>query len=252
MFKPSTLLILVIMICSCQTDVTIPCDDEGGESGKLCREYLYTNDVPVGFKTFEHQLDTVLVSYFFDNNSEQQKSLTEKFEDGRLYLKVAQFENSDTQVETRHYNEMDSLTDILYGANDSATMIFYEGANRTRQEFSHADSLNRYEIYRYYQDDGRLYKISTFDASDQMMFYRSFEYFSTGQNRIAYYTPEHRLIGRELVSFSQLGLITSTEFTDSTGTVIGRENYIYNAAGKLTEQSRFGNDQTSRSVFLYY
>ncbi|MDP6907987.1 MAG: hypothetical protein QF371_00705, partial [Flavobacteriales bacterium] len=196
MFKPSTLLILVLMICSCQTDVIIPCDNEEGVSGKLCREYLYANDSPIGFKTFEHQQDTVRISYFFDSHSEPQKTLTEKFENGRLYLKIAQFENSETQVETRHYNEMDSLSIILYGANDSSVVIFYEAENRIRQEINHADTLHRYDVYRYYQDDGKLYKISTYDSADELMFYRSFEYFSTGQNRVAFYTPGHRLIGK--------------------------------------------------------
>ena len=157
-----------------------------------------------------------------------------------------------SQVQSWHYNAFDSLESKVFGANDSSIQISYEGSKRSEQRFFHDGELNRYLVYRYYQDDGELYRISMYDGNDSLVRYWNFDYFSSGHKRVSYYRSNHSFIGRSVFSFSQLGLITSREFTNPEGQITSGENYIYDVAGKLIEESSFNLDQTTKTIYLYY
>lgn len=245
------LLFLLLLLSSCTSDGLVPCDGEGPE-GKLCREYRHANGSPVGYVEFEYQGDSVVVSSFFDQNSALQKTVTERFESGRTTVISEQYSDQDSKVQTWHYNGSDSLESIVHGANDSMLQIVYEEGKRKRESYLNAGELNRYLEYRYFQDDGNLYRIYLYNAQDVLLSYRSFEYFNTGHHRVSYFSGDHTLLGRRVYRFSQAGLISSIEFTDSSGTVTEREDYIYDGNLNLIERTETKRGQKYKSVFLYY
>lgn len=245
------LLFLLLLLSSCSSDGLVPCDGEGPE-GKLCREYRHANGSPVGYVEFKYQGDSMIVSRSFNQNSALQKTETERFESGRTTVISEQYPDQNSKVQTWHYNGSDSLESIVYGANDSMLQIVYEAGKRKRESYLNAGELNRYLEYRYFQDDGKLYRIYLYDSKDVLLSYRSFEYFNTGHHRVSYFSGDHTLLGRRVYRFSQSGLISSVEFTDSSGTVTEREDYIYDAHLNLSEMTGTRPGQTYKSVFLYY
>lgn len=249
--KNAILLVFVLGLSACSTDQLVPCDGDG-PSGELCREYRYFNGTPEGYVEFEHAGDSLLVSRIYDDQHRLQKTVKQWFEDGRTSVIAEQYPDADTKVQTWNYNAMDSLEAIVYGAIDSSLMITYENGKRKKESYMKGDSVQRYFTYRYFQDDGNLYRIYHYNSDDSLLTYRSFEYFSTGQTRVSFYTSANRLIGRRVFRFSQNGLISSTEFTDSTATVTEHTDYIYDASLHLTEKSGTRPDGTYKSVFLYY
>lgn len=231
----------------------VPCNADQ-PTGKLCREYRYYNDVPQGFVEFEYLGDSVEISKIFDVHSELEKTVREQFSEGRTTVITEQFPDAPSRVQSWNYNEMDSLSLIVYGANDSSLQVTYTEGKRDRETVLIDDVIVRYRVYRYYQDDGKLYRITEFDGNDSLTFYSNYNYYNSNGNaftRVSRYTSENELVGRRLFTFSQLGLINSMEFRLSDGTVAERKDYIYDGAGKLIEElgERFGNN--SKSVYLY-
>jgi hypothetical protein len=248
--KKLAFLFTLVVFAACSTDELAPCIDDGPE-GELCREYRYFNESPEGYVEFKLYGDSVATSDFYNQNSKLVKTITERFENGQIRVIAEQFPNEASRIQTFHYNEVDSLSRVVYGANDSVLEITYENGKRLQEAYFHGGELTRYFQYRYFLDDGNLYRIYAYDKDSVQVSYRSFEYFSTGQNRISSFTADHKLIGREVYS-SQNGLLTFVQFTDSTGTVTERADYIYDAAFNLTEKTEIKAEQTYKSIFLYY
>ncbi len=248
--KNLLILFVGIAFSACSTDGFVPCEKEG-TAGKLCREYRYLNDSPQGYVAFEHRGDSLQISDYYNQNLRLIKTIRQQFENGQTIVISEQYPNEDSRIQTWHYNEIDSLEQIVFGANDSVVQIDYLQGKRNREAYLIGTELDRYFEYRYYQDDGKLYRINAYNAMDSLLSYRQFDYFSTGQNRVSFYTSEHKLTGRRVYN-SQNGLITSIQFTDTTGTVTERADYIYDAAFNLTEKTERKGDQTYKSVFLYY
>jgi hypothetical protein len=245
--------LLLFFLVSCAPDELIPCSEDG-PSGELCREYRYYNDDPQGYVEFEYLGDSV-VSSLYDQHSILQKTIIERFEDGRIISVTSQYPDQGSVVGTYHYNEMDSLFLIVYGANDSSLQISYVDGKRFRETRLIEEVMVGYIEYRYFQDDGKLYRKSLFDANDSLINYRNFDYFNTNgieRYRATEYSAEHELIGRRLFTFSQNGLISSMEYKLADGTVAETMGYLYDSAGKLTEQSGTSYSNTSKSVYLYH
>lgn len=249
--KNLLLWLMAIVLSSCTTDVLLPCSEDG-VAGELCREYRYFNDSPVGYVTFAQQGDSLMTSNSYNQASNLEKTVTEQFDDGRISIISEKFPDKESRVQTWHYNEMDSLWLIVYGANDSSLEISYENGKRLREVYSHQGVMKRYNEYRYFTDDGQLYRIYNFGGDGALLRYRSFEYFhSTGQTRVSYYSAENDLVGKRVYN-SQNGLITSIVFSDNSGTVTERSDYIYDASLHLVEKTEMKGIDTYKSVFIYH
>ncbi|MFT6211728.1 MAG: antitoxin component YwqK of YwqJK toxin-antitoxin module [Bacteroidia bacterium] len=248
--KKLAFLFSLVVFAACSMDELTPCIDDGPE-GELCREYRYFNESPEGYVEFKSSGDSVAISDFYNPNSKLVKTITERFENGQIRVVSEQFPNEASRVRTLHYNEIDSLWRVVYGANDSVLEITYENGKRLQDAYFHNGELKRYFLYRYFLDDGKLYRIYAYGADRVQLSYRNFDYFSTGQTRISSFTVDHKLIGREVYN-SQNDLLTFVQFTDSTGTVTERADYIYDAAFNLTEKTEIKAEQTYKSIFLYY
>ena len=247
------LILLLVLLSACSEDALVPCSSEAF-NGKLCRKYQYYNDQPQGFTEYEYQGDSVVTGNVYSTDSELQKSIITRYRNGQLSIITEQFPNSNSRVETWHYNEMDSLSFIVYGANDSSLIVKYDDGKRFQQIRIAGNDTLGYSEYRYYQDDGMLYRITEFDKNDSLLSYRNFDYFDGNDGtfyRATYYTSEHELIGRRRFSFSQNGLISSMEYRLADGTLAESKEYIYNSAERLTEESGQRYDNTSKSVYLY-
>lgn len=249
--KYAYLFFIAFVLSSCETDNLIPCNGDG-PSGKVCREYRYFNGSPSGYAEFTYEGDSILISEIYDQQHRLQKTLKQWSVNGKTTVIAEQYPDEDTKVQTWHYNDVDSLTAIVFGANDSSIQITYENGKRKTESYQYGDSLNRYFSYRYFQDDGNLYRIYRYNSQDSLLSYRSFEYFSTGQNRVSYYTAANELVGRKVYRFSQNGLISSIEFTDDEGVVTERSEYLYDASFNLIEKTETVPNGTYKSVFLYY
>ncbi|MCF8465207.1 MAG: hypothetical protein K9G41_10220 [Flavobacteriales bacterium] len=240
----------IIVFAACSTDGLVPCEKEGTQ-GELCREYRYLNDSPKGYVAFEQQGDSLQISDYYSESLKLIKTIRQQFEHGRIIVISEQYPNEDSRIQTWHYNETDSLERIVFGPNDSAVHIDYAQEKRHLESYFRGAELDRYFEYRYYQDDGKLYRIYAYNAMDSLLSYRQFDYFSTGQNRVSFYTSEHKLMGRRVYN-SQNGVINSVQFTDTTGTVTERTDYLYDATLNLTEKVERKGDQNFKSVFIYY
>lgn len=241
-----TLLTLV----ACSTDDLIPCS-KNGQQGKLCKEYRYLNGAPSGFVDHEHDGDSVLTSRFYDDELRLQKTIINRFENGRTSIISEQWPGRASNVRTYHYNEMDSLAGVHYGANDSVMEFDYHLGKRQRVSVFHKGVLNRYDEYRYFLDDGKLYRVYSYNNADSLLSYLSFEYFSSGHLRQSHYSADHHLIDRRIFSFAPDGLITSVELTDSLGQVAERTEYLYSGQNVI-ELNRTTSKNRFKSVFLYY
>jgi len=207
-----------VLFVGCTSDVLVPCENSNGLSGSLCREYVFEDEQGQGFIEWTYSSDTITVATFFDASSIEQKSVERRYENRMLHVIVESYLNGETNVRSLHYNDMDSLSAIVYGANDSSLQVTYENGKRLHEMHVTDGQMIGYSVYRYYQDDGRLYRISTYNSTDSLLSYRQFDYFDTGQQRTSFFTSNHQLQGRRVFRFSQLGLITSTVFTNNEGT----------------------------------
>lgn len=244
------LLLLIVLATSCTIDVPAPCGDEGN-LGSICREYRYVNGSPKGYITFARKGDSLAVSDFYNEHSRLVKTVTERFENGQTKVIVEQFPKEPSRVQTWHYNAIDSLWKVVFGANDSVLEVVYEDGKRLREAYFHAGELNRFFDYRYYQDDEKLYRVYVYGKDSVLQSYRHYEYYSTGQNRISYFTASNILIGRRVYR-SENGLLNSIQFTDSTGIITQRADYVYDSSFNLIERTERQGNQTYKSVFLYY
>ena len=245
--------LLLFFLVGCTPDELIPCREDG-PSGKLCREYRYYNDEPQGYVELDYVGDSV-VSSLYDRNSILQKTVIERFDGDRVISITSQYPDQESVVGTYHYNEMDSLFLIVYGANDSTLQISYVDGKRFRETRLIEEVIMYYTEYRYFQDDGKLYRKSLYSANDSLINYRNFDYFNTNgieRYRTTEYSSEHELIGRRLFTFSQNGLISSMEYRLADGTVAASMNYIYAGAGTLIEETGQSYGNTSKSLYLYH
>lgn len=251
--KINTLWLLLLTLFGCTPDVFIPCNGDG-PTGSICREYRLYNDAAQGYVEFKYAGDSV-VSAIYNQNSVLEKTVIERYDNDRIISVTNQYPSTESVVGTYHYNEMDSLFLIVYGANDSSLQISYVDGKRFRESRVIDSDTVSYKEYRYFQNGGELYRISDYDSEDELIRYRNFDYFNTDgveRYRASLYTPTHQLVGRRLFTFSQLGLISSMEFKLADGTVVESKNYIYDSAGKLMEEFGQAYGNTSKSVFLYF
>lgn len=223
--------------------------------GRICREYRYYNDEPQGYVDYSYEGDSVVMRSIYDQNHSLEKTVIHRFEGSLLSVITEQFPSRASNVTSFHYNEFDSLQLVVYGANDSSMVISYENGKRLRETTLVNELPTHHTDYRYFQDDGLLYRITERNGSDTILSYRNFDYFSSNQTdfyREKRYTAAHQLIGIKRFSFSQNGLISSMEFRLTNGTVVQSKEYIYDSAGNLTEEIGFDYGNTSKSVYLYH
>lgn len=243
------LLYLLVALYGCSTDVLTPCQGTGN-SGTLCREYRYLNERAAGYIAYTYEDDTATIAHFYNADNRLIKTVSTQLKDGQTRIQTEQYPQQNSRVQTWHYNQQDSLWKIVHGATDSTVEITYQNGKRWREAYYHAEHLHRYFEYRYFVDDGKLYRIYAYGADSTLLSYRSFDYFSTGQNRVSYYTAQHQLIGRR-VYHAPGGQLQSITFTDSAGTPTEQSVFIYNNSAQLLEKTVQKNGNQTKSVFFY-
>ena len=251
-FLISTLgLIFMMVFSSCGVDEIIPCSADAMHSGKLCREYRYSNGNPVGYVEYSYSGDTIIDRTFFDNDGNLVKSITERYSNGLLQAKVERLENGTTTVGSYHYLSNDSLECIVFGAVDSSHCLSYLKNKRVRLEHFHGESRVRYQEYRYYEDDGRLFRISYFNQDDSPIQYSTYSYYFGGIVRIDYANSSFEPLGYEVLNFSEEKYLETSQFTDTTGQITNRLDQVYDASNRLSESIEESTFRTSRILFLY-
>lgn len=250
------ILIFLLILSSfwgCSTDEVIPCGEDG-IPGELCRVYRFYDDDAVGYTEFDYQEDTTVIQDFYSPNSRLQKSVVQRFTNGRIVALTEQFPEAESRVQTFHYNDFDSLFLVVYGANDSSLVISYENGRRKTEDLMMDSEVIRRKEYRYFQDGQDLYRVSFYLGIDSLIRYQNYDYFSSNgisQNRVSVYNPDFSLVGRRLYTFTQNGLIKSMEFRLGNGTIAESANYIYSGSGKLEEVSTELNGIPSKSIYVY-
>jgi hypothetical protein len=251
-FSNSTLvLIFIVVFSSCGVDEIIPCSADAMHSGKLCREYRYSNGSPVGYVEYSYSGDTILDRTFFDNNGNLVKSITERYSNGLLQAKVERLENGTTTVGSYHYLSNDSLECIVFGAADSSQCLSYINGKRVNVEYFHGEFRVRYQEYRYYEDDGRLFRISYFNQDDSLVHYRTYDYYFGGIVRIDYANPNHAHLGFEVLNYLDEQYLETSQFTDTTGRITHRLEHVYDENKRLSESMEESTFGTSRILYLY-
>jgi hypothetical protein len=244
-------LIFVLVFSSCGVDEIIPCSADAMHSGKLCREYRYSNGTPVGFVDYSYSGDTIIDRTFFDNDGNLVKSITERYSNGLLQAKVERFETGITIVGSYHYLSNDSLECIVFGPADSSQCLSYVNGKRVKVEYFHGESRKRYQEYRYYEDDERLFRISYFNQDDSLVQYHSYSYYFGGIVRIDYASSSHTPLGYTVLNFSDEQFLETSQFTDTTGQITHRLEQVYNASNRLSESIEESTFGTSRILFMY-
>jgi|GEM_PF-995688 len=244
-------LIFVLVFSSCGVDEIIPCSADAMHSGKLCREYRYSNGNPVGYVEYSYSGDTIIDQTFFDNDGNLVKSITERYSNGLLQAKVERLENGTTTVGSYHYLSNDSLECIVFGAADSAQCLSYVNGKRVKVEYFHGESRKRYQEYRYYEDDERLFRITYFNQNDSLIHYRTYDYYFGGIVRIDYANPNHVPLGNAVLKFSEEQYLESSQFTDMTGAMTHQLQNVYDTNKRLSESMEKSTLGTSRILYLY-
>lgn len=246
------LIIALFGLSSCSTDSLIPCEEFGGVQGALCREYRSANGASVGYIEFESKGDSADVRSFYNKDLALQQTITERFKDGRTSAIVTQYPDRPSLVQSWHYNDIDSLSTIVFGANDSVFEISYADGRRKRENYLQGAVLSRYSVFLYFQDGGELFRVSDYNGQDSLLRYRTFEAFSNGKYRANFFTGSNQNLGHRVFTFSPQGLITSSETTDKNGNVSETTTYIYDSGSNLVERTEVMADRRLKSVFLYY
>jgi len=251
--KKITLLFPVLLcLSSCSQDVEVPCDKFGGIQDNLCREYRYVNGKSIGFLEFEYKGDSALVASFYNTNAALLQTTTTRLKDGRTNVIVTDYPDRKSLVESWHYNEMDSLNRIVFGANDSVVEMTYEDGNRILEAHFTDSILKRYTVYHFYLNENVLFRVSDFNGQDSLLRYKTIENFSNGIRRVDYFDGNDLSSGHWRFRLSPTGLVISGEFRDENGDVAKTETYSYNSSSNPVEHIETKADQTSKSVFLYY
>lgn len=241
----------LVLLWSCSTDVPAPCADGSGSIDHPCREYLSVNETPQGFLEFFFSGDSLVETDHYNARSEWVATRTEQIRNGRTEVVTQRQANGPTIVSTYHYNEHDSLAAIFHGSVDSTVRYEYGPFGKTLEQIFHQETLVRQRSFRYYEDNGELYRIYELNPSDSVLRYRHFEYFSTGQTRISEFTGANELIGRHVRNFSASGQLLWSTFTDSTGTERQRTDITYDDLGRAMEKSVRSIWQTRSSRYAY-
>ncbi len=241
----------ILILTSCGVDEIIPCSRDTMHSGKLCREYRYSNGNPVGYVEYSYSGDSTVNRTFFDSNDNLVKSSTERYSNGLLQAKVERLENGTTTVGSYHYLSNDSLECIVFGAADSSHCFSYLNYKRVRLEHFHGASLVRYQEYRYYEDDGRLFRISYFNQDDSLIQYSTYSYYFGGIVRIDYANPNYVPLGNAVLKFSEEQYLESSQFTDTTGQITNRLECFYDSNNRLSESKEESTLGSSRILYLY-
>lgn len=240
-------------IYGCEQDLLVPCQSDVTH-GKLCREYRFYNEEPQGFVVFEYGDDSLVVSRIFNTHSELTKTIRQQFRDGKTRVISEQFPDSPSKVQSWHYNDLDSLSLVVFGSNDSSIEITYSDGKRLRESIIIGETVDRFITYRYLESNGKLNRISEFNATDSLTFYSDYNYFDSNEGsflRVSRFTSQNVLVGRRLFTFSQQGLISSMDYRLADGTLAEEKKYIYDGTGRLIEKTHRLIENTSKSVYLY-
>lgn len=247
-------IIFSTVLFGCSTDEVVPCSGEG-LNGQLCRAYRFYNEDGIGFTEYNYQGDTLVISEIYDTDSRLQKTVVQRLANNQTVAITEQFPAAESRVKTFHYNEIDSLFLVVYGANDSSLVINYENGKRKIEDMVIDSEVMARKEYRYFQDDGELYRISFYLGTDSLLSYQNYDYFtSNGMNqyRVSVYNPDFSLVGRRLFSFTQDGLIKTMEFRLADNQISATDNYIYDGSGMLQELQSQRNGATSKTVYVYH
>lgn len=239
-------------IQSCGADELLPCDEDAALLGLLCREYRYENETPVGFVDFVYNKDSIVEQYLYDAQTILRKTVIERYEGGQLQTVAERYQNGLNIVSSYHYLSNDSLECIIFGAADSSTCFTYVNGKRFKEEAYHGPDMVRYSEYRYYPQDGRLFRISRFDGNDSLLSYLDYDYFFGGIIRVDHYLGDHTFIGYEVTDMDVAGNVLSVQYADSSGAARWRLDNTYDADGRLTETNEIFPFGSHRSVFIYH
>lgn len=222
-------------------------------SGKLCREYRFTNDSPIGYLEYAYRGDSAIDISTYDAQANLQKTSTERYEGGQLRTVVERFGSNNRLVRSYNYLNSGLLECIVFGAVDSVECYTYDPEGRMTLVQSLADSVKlRATEYRYFVDEDRLYRIYFYDGNDSLLEYRNHEYFLDGRVRIDHFAGDHRFLGHAVEERTADGRLLSSRFTAPDLVITHRVQCSYDVSGRLTERNAtrpFGNE---RSVWMYH
>lgn len=241
-----------ILLSACDQDALIPCQGDGDAQGRLCREYRFSNGVPVGYIDFTYRGDTMVEKSYFDQLGIVQSTVTERYAEGVLRSVSSRFESGTQVVSSYHYQPDDSLQMIVYGAVDSVVMFHYGPHGlRSRVEFLRSDTVHRAISYRYFEDEPRLYQTQYYSGADSLTEYRSREYFIQGKVRTDHFSPSHQFLGHTIEEWMDGQRLISSRFTAPDQTVTHTLVNTYDAQGRLSEAFETFPYGSDRSVYMY-
>lgn len=247
------MILSAMMSAGCQEDVLVPCDKgDAVLSGLLCREYRFSNGIPVGYLEHTYRGDTAIDISVYDTQAILRKTSTERYHDGLLRTVVERFDNGSRQV--RSYNYGDGHLDaIVFGAVDSVQSYTYDALGRLSVVVVQAGDVRlRSTEHRYFVDEDKLYRLNFYDGNDSLLEYRNHEYFLDGRVRIDHYTSGHAFLGYTLELWTSDGRLLSSQFTAPDQAITHRVILTYNAHGLLTERTETRPFFSDRSVFMYH
>lgn len=246
-------LLVMLLLSGCAEDALVPCSENDGPAGALCREYRFDNGSPVGHWEYTYRGDSAIDIEVFNTAGRVVRTVTERYEGGLLRTVVQRSGDGRSVVSSHHYLSNDSLELIVHGGVDSTVCFTYDAeGRRSRIEVHHGPVRVRATEYRYFVDQDRLYRVHFYDGNDSLLRYWNHEYFLDGRVRIDVYTAEHRSVGHYVQDWSADGRLLSSRFTEPDQTISRKLNLTYDAVGRLTERSETGPYLNLRTVYMYH
>lgn len=249
------LLICILALGACQTDLLIPCNEVEELTGEICREFIEVNDLPVGTVEYSYDpLKRVNRKTFKNNANSTEKTLSYEYANNRVSAIIESTENASSRI-AYGFDEADSLVSVAYfsaGQIDSLLFIGRMGGKRISERLEVSNDVVRFQEYRYRQSDGVLDRISFYTADSVLRFYQQYEFFQDGTERIEKRSTEHLLQQKTVIRRNSAGQTTLVEIKDPQDEPLETSTFTYDADGGIICAELVKPEENRKTTYLYY
>jgi hypothetical protein len=251
-------LISFLFILSCEKDDFPACNCEGSSTDKICSQYLFENNISLGYINFEYDNNNRLVkkSYFNNNNGVKKISYFEYANNKLTKETVYKSINSIDYIRLYNYNSYDSISSVIcYRDSVEFSKITYDYNDARKKllekQYSN-DNLITKNTYEY-NTDGVLLKIKTFDSNDSLQSLKMYSFFLDNITKITNYGSEYNYLGNDVFKYDDKNQIINAYHYGPSYNLINYEIGEFENS-LLSKKTIYNNEDkpVSYNVYKYY
>lgn len=257
-FHRSTILLLCVL-SSCRVDEFLPCDNEPGMEGLLCKEFRFEKTENIGYLLYYYNSNKQLVRKdYTSTEGELKKYETFMYFNGKISEENAYDALGNLLTEKEYqYDELLNLSNVYHienGVEVAYKLYEYNDTLLKKESFFNHNLLQSYTVYQYYTGETNLYRKSLFAASGELLNYTNIEYFVNNYERHNHYTGSHIFTGYDVFEYDANKNIMRSSVYDFSGKRISYIEYTYNSKGQLDTSCEYDEDDNMRknTKFIYH